>query len=119
MVISNNENSHVMLTSYRDLSGQEIYNEMQQLETRGIHYAADKAINSQYKFSFNKDFKADVLVPKNADESISEFILCGVFQIDTQKFFMTSDGKWNANNMISTHFEQVKLSCHLLPVQHE
>ena len=31
---------------------------------------------------------------------------------------MTSDGKWNANNTIGTHFEQVKPSCHL-PVQRD
>ena len=32
---------------------------------------------------------------------------------------MTSDGKWNANNMIGTCFEQIKPSCHLLPVQRD
>ena len=88
-----------------------------QLKTEGIHYAADKAINLQYEFTFNKDFKGDILVPKKADESISEFILSGIFQIDACNFFMTSDGKWNANNMIGTCFEQIKPSCHLLPVQ--
>lgn len=30
---------------------------------------------------------------------------------------MTSDGKWNANNTLGTRFEQVKLSCRLLPVE--
>ena len=68
---------------------------------------------------FNKDFKGDILVPKNADQPISEFILCGIFHINAQNFSMTSDGQWNANNMIGTCFEQVKPSCHLLPVQHD
>ena len=103
--------------SYQDLLGQDIYHKLWQLETKGIRYAADKAITFQYKFTFNKDFKGDVLVPKDAEESILEFILSGVFQIDTQNFFMASDGKWNPNNTIGTNFEQVKPSCHLLPVQ--
>ena len=92
MVVSNMENHYHMFTSYWDLSGQDIYHKLQQLETEGIHYAADKAINSQYEFMFNKDFNGDILVPKNAEESISEFILSGIFQIDAWNFFMTSDG---------------------------
>jgi hypothetical protein len=29
---------------------------------------------------------------------------------------MTSDGKWNCNNVLGTRFQQVKPTCHLLPV---
>ena len=64
---------------YWDLLGEDIYYKLWQLETEGICYAADKAINLQYEFTFNKDFKGDVLAPKKADESISEFILLGIF----------------------------------------
>ena len=75
MVVSKMENHHHMFTSYRDLLGQDTHHELWQLETKGICYAADEAITFQYKFTFNKDFKGDILVPKNAEESISEFIL--------------------------------------------
>jgi hypothetical protein len=30
---------------------------------------------------------------------------------------MASDGKWNANNTFGTHLDQVKPSCHPLPIQ--
>jgi hypothetical protein len=61
------------------MSGEEIYRELQHLESQGVCYAGDKTIASQCKFTFNKSVEADVLVPKNAEESISEFILLGVF----------------------------------------
>ena len=118
-VVSNKEKHHHMFMSYWDLLGEDIYHKLWQLKAEGIHHAADKAINLQYEFTFNKDFKGNILVPKKGDESISEFILSGIFQIDAWYFFMTLDGKWNANNMIGTHFDQVKPSCHLLPVQHD
>ena len=116
---NNKEKHQHMFTSYRDLSGKDICHQLWQLETEGICYVADKAIDSQYEFTFNKDFKGDILVPKKGDKSILEFILSGVFQIDAWNFLMTSDAKWNPNNTIGTHFEQVKPSCHLLPVQHD
>jgi hypothetical protein len=56
-------------------------------------------------------------VPKETQSSLSEYIFAGVFQIDARNFFLTSDGKWNANNPLSTRLDQVKPSCHLLPVQ--
>jgi hypothetical protein len=56
-------------------------------------------------------------VPKETQSSLSECIFTGVFQIDARNFFLTSDGKWNANNSLSTQLDQVKPSCHLLPVQ--
>lgn len=37
--------------------------------------------------------------------------------MDTHNFFMTSNGKWNQNNQFGTRFDQVKPSCHLLPVE--
>ena len=36
-VVSNNENHHPMFTLYRDLSGQEVYQELRQLEKNSRH----------------------------------------------------------------------------------
>jgi hypothetical protein len=91
------------------------YQELQELQSQGC-YAGDKAIESLCEFSFNKDIRGEVLVPKDVEGSISEFILSGIFQVDARNFFMTSNGKWNSNNALGTRFEQVKPSCHPLPV---
>ena len=105
--------------SYRDLSGSTIFAQIQKLQSEGIHYAAKENITSLCEFVFNKDVKGDILIPKIANNKISEFILTDVFQIDARNFFMTSDGKWNSNNPLSTRFDQVKPSCYLLPVQRD
>ena len=86
IVVSNKEKHHCMFTSYWDSLGEDIYHKLRQLETEGIHYAADKAINLQYEFTFNKDFKGDILVPKKADKSILEFILLGIFRSMLENF---------------------------------
>ena len=107
------------IVSYRDLSGPEIFQQLRALQSDGIHYAADKDIISQCEFVFNRDVKGDILVPKETESPLSEFVLTGIFQIDARNFFLTSDGKWNSNNPLGTHFDQVKPSCHLLPVQRD
>ena len=103
--------------NYRDLSEEEILREIQHLRTQGIHYAAEKNISNLCEFTYNNTIKGDILVQKNINDSPSEFILTGIFQIDGRNFFMTSDGKWNPSNPIGTRFDQVKPTCHLLPVQ--
>jgi hypothetical protein len=103
--------------SYRNSSESDVMRELQELQSHGIQNAADQNIVSQCEFIYNKDIKGDILAPKKRETSISEFVLAGIFEIDARNFFMTSDGKWNANNTIGTRFEQVKPSCHLLPVQ--
>jgi hypothetical protein len=105
------------LHSYKDSSGSEIYNETLQLESQGIYYAANENLSSQCEFLFNKDIKGEILVSKDTNKKISEFILTGIFEIDAKNFIMTSDGKWNSNNPIGLH--QVKPSCHLLPVRQD
>jgi hypothetical protein len=65
---------------------------------------------------FNKELRGDVLVLKRNQEPPSELVLSGVFQVDACNFFMTSDGKWNPNNPLGTCLDQVKVTCHLLPV---
>lgn len=105
--------------SYRDLSGPAILSEIHTLQSEGIHYAANENIISKCEFVFNKDVKGEMLVPKDTNNKISEFILAGVFQIDARNFFMTSDGKWNQNNPLGVRFEQVKPTCHLLPIQRD
>ena len=77
---------------------------------------ANENIMSTCEFIFNKDIKGEMLIPKDTDKKLSEFILTGIFEIDARNFFMTSDGKWNFNNPLSTQLKQVKPTCHLLPV---
>ena len=105
------------LNSNRNSTGTSILQQLEDLRSQGIHYAADENLSSQCEFVFNRDLKGDMLIPKDNSSSLSEFILSGVFEIDARNFFMTSDGKWNPNNPLNTRFEQVKPSCHLLPVQ--
>ena len=104
-------------TPLRDLSGPDILNQTRKLQSSGIHYAADENLASLCEFTFNKNIKGDMLINKNSDNKISEFICAGIFQIDPKSFFMTSDGKWNSNNPLGTRFDQVKPTCHILPVQ--
>jgi hypothetical protein len=112
--------NNIPFHTYRDMTGQEIYDELHELQTQNIHYAANKNIISLSEFTFNKDLKGDILVPKKRDdESFSEFLLSGIFQIDARNFFMSSDGKWNSNNTLGTRLDQVKPTCHLLPVQRD
>ena len=105
--------------SYRDLSGPEILSEIQQLQSQGIIYAAKENIASQCKFVYNKERKGSILIPKDNTNNISEFVLTGVFEIDPQSFFVTSDRKWNSNNPLGLPFHQVKPSCCLLPVRRD
>ena len=100
--------------SYRDCSEQEILNDIHNLKSSGIHYAATENISSQCEFVFNKTIKGEILVEKTSQK---EFILSGVFEIDARRYFMTSDGKWNVNNSFNTHFHQVKPSCNLISPQ--
>ena len=99
--------------------GQKILSEILELRDQEIYYAAMDDICSLCEFVYNKDIKGDMLVPKddNMKAKTSEFILSGIFTIDARNFFMTLDGKWNANNTLCMRFEQVKLSCRLLPVE--
>lgn len=111
---SNNEHSLREFDSYRELSGSEIFAEIQDLQSKGITYAGNENIASQCEFVYNKTIKGSTLVTK---DNASEFILSGVFEIDAKNFFMTSDAKWNSNNTIGLPFHQVKPSCLLLPVE--
>ena len=104
--------------SNRNLTGSDILQQTKDLITHGIHYAADSNIPSLCEFTFNKEVRGDILVPKNSQTGLLEFILSGIFQIDARNFFMTSDGKWNLNNPLGTRLDQVKATCHLLPVDH-
>ena len=117
--VSDHGPSTSTFTSYRELSGSDILIETQQLHSQGIYYAANENLASQCEFIFNKDIKGEMLVPKDPDKKNSEFILTGILEIDAKNFFMTSDGKWNSNNALGTRLDQVKPSCHLLPVQRD
>jgi hypothetical protein len=104
------------IVTYRDLSGSDILHEIENLQDYDIHYAADKNIISQCEFVFDKHSRGDILIPKHSKETLKEYLLTGIFRIDARNFFMTADGKWNANNPLGTRIDQVKPSCHLLPV---
>ena len=121
LTATSSNTSPTAFSSYRDYSAKDILVEIQQLQPQGIHYLANKNISSLCEFTYNNSLKGDVLVPKNlnANDSLQEFILAGVFQVDGRNFFMTSDGKWNPNNPIGTRFDQAKGICHILPVQRD
>ena len=104
-------------SSYKDMTGKKILEDMWQLRSQGIHYAGDKIDSSRYDFVYNKTVRGDVLVPKENNRDLSEFILAGVFEVDGRNFFMTSDGKWTSENAVKSQFHQVKPSCLLLPVR--
>ena len=113
----NHENSSSTFTSYRNMSASDILTEIKQYETNGIHYLGNDNIVDLCTFTYQKDIKGEILVPKNNTNNISELVFAGVFEIDARNFFMTSDGKWNSNNPLGTRFDQVKPSCRLLPIQ--
>jgi hypothetical protein len=118
---SQNESDTPIFQSYRELSGEQILVQTKELESEGIHYAANENLVSQGEFIFNKNIRGDVFVPKKKDDNLSEYILTGIFQVEPRDFFFTSDGKWNANNPLGTRssFDQVKPSCHLTPVERD
>ena len=113
----NHETSSSTFTSYRNMSASEIMTEIKQYESSGLHYLGHDNIVDLCTFTYQKDLKGEILVPKNNTNNISELLFAGVYEIDARNFFMTSDGKWNSNNPLSTRFDQVKPSCRLLPVQ--
>lgn len=114
--ISPPTSSAISTPSNRDLTGQQILVQTQNLISHNIHYAADTDLASHCEFMFNKDLRGDVLILKTSQAPHSEFVLSGIFQIDVRNFFMTSDAKWNSNNPLGTRLDQAKASCTLLPV---
>lgn len=111
--------SSLSFSSYRDLTGEKISQDVRQLQQQGIYYAGEKINTSHYDFVYSKALRGDILIPKDPNSDLSEFVLAGIFEIDGRNFFMTSDGKWNSSNPIGTEFFQVKPSCLLLPVQRD
>ena len=115
---SDDNNSSSTFTSYRNMTSSEILTEIKQYEANGIHYLGNDNIVDLCTFTYQKDIKGEILVPKNNTNNISELVFAGVYEIDARNYFMTSDGKWNSNNPLGTRFDQVKPSCHLSSVQH-
>jgi hypothetical protein len=118
---SGSKEDHLTSTfqSYKDLSGKRILTETKDFLSQGIHYAANEDVASKGEFIYNKEIKGDIFIPKDNECKLSEIVLSGIFEIDARNFFLTSDGKWNVNNSLNTHFYQVKPSCHLLPVERD
>ena len=113
---SPSDSSSPSTLSYRDLTAERILQNLRQLEPQGIHYAGDKIDPAKYEFVYDKRLKGDILISKDEDSDLSEFVLAGIFKIDARNFFMTSDGKWNSNSSVGNFF-QVKPSCLLVPIQ--
>ena len=116
---SDDNNSSSTFTSYRNMTSSEILTEIKQYEANGIHYLGNDNIVDLCTFTYQKDIKGEILIPKNNTNNISELVFAGVYEIDARNYFMTSDGKWNSNNPLGTRFDQVKPSCRLLPVQRD
>ena len=114
---ANREDSSSTSISYRNMSAAEILTEIKQYETNGIHYLGNDNIVDICTFTYQKNLKGEILVPKDNTHNISELVFAGVYEIDARNYFMTSDGKWNSNNPLGTRFDQVKPSCRLLPAQ--
>lgn len=96
------------------MSSTDILNKIKKYESNGIYYLANDNIVDQCEFVYDRNIKGEALVPKDNSNNISETTFSGVFEIDTRNFFMTSDGKWNSNNLLSTCLDQVKPSCRLV-----
>lgn len=99
------------------MSASNILTEIKQYESKGLHYLRHDNIIHLCTFTYQKNLKGEILIPKNNTNNISELVFAGVYKINAQNHFMPSDGKWNSNNPLSTYFDQVKPSCQLLPVQ--
>ena len=57
------------------MSGDNILIKIKNLQSQGINYATSNNLSSQSKFIYIKDIKGNVLVPKEENKEISEFIL--------------------------------------------
>ena len=112
------DTSAPVFRSYKNFSGDKILDETKKLSSEGIHYAGNQNLANKGEFTYNKDIRGDIFVPKD-NNKLSELVLSGIFEIDARNYFLTSDGKWNANNSLNTHFHQVKPSCHLLPIERD
>jgi hypothetical protein len=75
------------------MTAADILTEIKKFEKNGIYYLGNENVASFYNFTYDKDIKGEVLVPKNNSDNISESVFSGVFEIDARNFFMTSDGK--------------------------
>jgi len=56
---TSHKNSPESFISYRDRSGSQIFDEIQQLRSQNIYYAAEKDLSSLCEFIFNKDLKGE------------------------------------------------------------
>ena len=90
---SPSDTSSLSFSSYKDLTGKKIWEDVQQLQSKGIYYAGDNIDSPLYDFIYNKAVRGDVLVPKEGSPDLPEFILTGVFEVNSHNFFMASDGK--------------------------
>lgn len=104
--------------SHWDELGDEILHRLQGLASEDVLYLGNADVNSKCDFFFNKDINSNILIPKDTFEAPTELLLAGVFEVGACDFFMTSDAKFNPSGT-SMRFEQIKLHCHLIPVQRD
>ena len=66
-------------------------------------------VNTHCEFALNKDVKGEVLIAKVDNKPDSKFVFADIFQVDTQDFFMTSDGKWNQKIILNPDLKMFNL----------
>jgi hypothetical protein len=77
-----------------------------------VHYLDEPDLVQQADFAIGNE-RAEQLVIKNEDDTPTELILCGIFQISHEGYFLTSDAWFSPDRDIA--FKDVKPSCKLIP----
>ena len=75
------------------MSGDNILIKIKNLQSQGINYATSNNLSSQFKFIYIKDIKGNVLVPKEENKEISEFILAVYLELmqETSSWHLTAN----------------------------
>jgi len=77
-----------------------------------VHYLTETDLVQKADFIAG-NANAERLIIKTDDETATELVLCGIFQVSQDAFFLTSDGKFNPNPIMK--FQDIKPSCKLVP----
>jgi hypothetical protein len=110
------EQSSNTFVSHREKTGNSILQQLRDCEAQGILYLRDQDVASKCEFMFDKTSNGSILIRKDPSSQPTEILLAGVFEIDPQDFFFTSDAKYSSSNTLC-RFDQVKPHCRLQPVR--
>jgi hypothetical protein len=103
----------------REDSGSSILQHLRELESGVFYLGKNVALRCEFKYDSNS---STTQTPKAEFWFIATplltrgFLLTGVFKIDPQNFFFTSDTRYNASSALNTRFEQIKPHCRLIPI---